>query len=103
MTITINTAINIMPGHPNLSIGPVVPTGPGTTHRFLDYFVGPDVDAAWIEDFRAFDDQVGREDLALVESVQRGMDAGIHDHGTLFLDSEQLIAHFASYVRSALV
>ena len=36
-----NLTLNMMPGQPNLSIGPIVPTGPETTTRFLDYFVGP--------------------------------------------------------------
>ncbi len=97
-----NTTVNIMPGQPNISIGPVIPTAPGTTHRYLDYFVGPGVDDAWIADMLAFDDQVGAEDLALVESVQRGMAAGAHNHGTLFLDSERLIAHFRDYLVSRL-
>ncbi len=96
------TTINIMPGHPNLSIGPVIPTGPQSTHRYLDYFVGPDVDDEWIEGMLAFDDRVGAEDLALVESVQRGMASGLHEHGTLFVDSEGLIAHFNEYIRRAL-
>ena len=54
-----NLTLNIMPGHPNFSIGPIVPTGPETTARFLDYFVGPDVDDAWIAEMLEFDDQVG--------------------------------------------
>ena len=57
-----NLTLNIMPGHPNLSIGPIVPTGAGATARFLDYFVGPDVDQAWIDDMLEFDAQVGAED-----------------------------------------
>ncbi len=97
-----NTTINIMPGHPNISIGPVIPESPGTTHRYLDYFVAPDVDDGWVTEMLAFDDQVGLEDVALVESVQRGMEAGAHTHGTLFLDSERLIAHFRDYLRSRL-
>lgn len=96
-----NTAINIFPGHSNLSIGPISPTGTGTTDRFLDYFFGPDVDEAWIDSLLVLDDAVGREDLILVESVQRGMEAAGHRSGTLFLDSETLIAHFRDYVRSA--
>ncbi len=94
------TAINIMPGRQNLSIGPVIPTSPGTTHRFLDYFFGPDADDGWIESMLAFDDQVGAEDLPLVESVHRGMEAATHDHGTLFLDSERLVAHFGEWIRT---
>ena len=95
-----STTINIMPGHPNLSIGPVIPTSSTTTHRFLDYYVGPEVDETWLRDMMAFDGQVGDEDRDLVESVQRGMAARPHDHGTLFLDSERLIAHFADWVRA---
>ena len=97
-----NTAINIFPGHPNLSIGPIMPTGPGTTHRFLDYFFGPDVPSSWIDDMLAFDSQVGAEDRVLVESVQRGMEAAPDREGTLFVDSERLIAHFNDYVKTAI-
>ena len=97
-----NTAINILPGRPNLSIGPIVPAGPAMTDRFLDYFVEPDADAGWIEHMLAFDDQVGAEDAVLVESVQRGMTAAPHRHGTLLDGSERLVAHFAAYVRRAL-
>lgn len=97
-----NTAINIMPGHANLSIGPVRPIGSSETHRYLDYFFGPDVPEAWIAEMLQFDDQVGAEDRPLVESVQRGMESGVHDHGTLFLDSERLIAHFRDFVRAGL-
>ena len=71
-----NLTINIMPGHPNLSIGPIVPTGPERTPRFLDYFVGPDVDQAWIDDMLEFDAQVGAEDTVLVERVQKGLRGG---------------------------
>jgi carnitine monooxygenase subunit len=89
-----NVTINLMPGHPNLSIGPIVPTGPETTSRFLDYFVGPDVDEAWVTDMLEFDDQVGAEDRVLVERVQKGLRAGALEHGRLMGDSERLIAHF---------
>ena len=61
-----NLTVNIFPGRPNVSIGPVVPVATGTTYRFLDYFFAPDVDQAWIDDLMAFDAQVGREDRVLV-------------------------------------
>ena len=67
-----NLTLNIMPGHPNLSIAPIVPTRAETTARFLDYFVGPWVEQSWIDDMLDFDDQVGAEDHALVERVQKG-------------------------------
>ena len=72
-----------MPGQPNLSIGPVLPAGPERTARFLDYFVGPDVDEAWIAEMIAFDEQVGAEDTVLVERVQKGLRGGGLDHGHL--------------------
>jgi choline monooxygenase len=97
-----NTAINVFPGQPNLSIGPVIPTEPGATHRVLDYFFGAGVDEEWIESLLKLDEQVGREDLHLVESVQRGMESGARARGSLFVDSEELIAHFGGYIRSAL-
>jgi choline monooxygenase len=97
-----NLTINIMPGHPNLSIGPVVPAGPEHTSRFLDYFVGPDVDEEWIRDMLEFDAQVGAEDTALVERVQRGVRGGGLEHGRLMLESERLIAHFQGLLLDAL-
>ena len=91
-----------MPGQPNLSIGPVLPSGPETTDRFLDYFVGPDVDEAWLEEMLAFDDQVGAEDTVLVERVQKGVRAGGIEHGLLLPESERLVAHFQRLLVDAL-
>jgi choline monooxygenase len=96
-----NVTLNVMPGHPNLSIGPIVPTGPETTSRFLDYFVGPDVPAGWVDDMLAFDDQVGAEDTVLVERVQKGLRGGL-EHGRLMAESERLIAHFQGLLLDAL-
>jgi phenylpropionate dioxygenase-like ring-hydroxylating dioxygenase large terminal subunit len=97
-----NLTLNMMPGQPNLSIGPIVPTGPETTARFLDYFVGPDVEQAWIDEMLEFDDQVGAEDRILVERVQKGLRGGGVEHGRLMGDSERLIAHFQSLLLDAL-
>jgi phenylpropionate dioxygenase-like ring-hydroxylating dioxygenase large terminal subunit len=97
-----NVTINVMPGRANLSIGPIVPTGPERTSRFLDYFVGPDADDAWIEEMLAFDDQVGAEDTVLVERVQRGVRGGALEHGHLLAESERLVAHFQRLLVDAL-
>ena len=51
----------------------MLPVAPGRTRRFLDYFFAPDADEAWVEELLAFDNQVGAEDAALVEGVQRGV------------------------------
>jgi phenylpropionate dioxygenase-like ring-hydroxylating dioxygenase large terminal subunit len=97
-----NFGVNIFPGRPNISLGPMVPLSPGRTYRFLDYFFGAGVDQAWIDELMAFDDQVGREDRLLVEGVQRGIASGTVEHGFLMGRSEQLIGHFQQLTRAAL-
>ena len=96
------TVVNVMPGRPNFSIGPIVPRGTEKTYRFLDYFVDPTAAEAWIEESLAFDTQVGVEDRALVERVQAGVRAGIVEDGRLLPESEKLIAHFQALMVEAL-
>ena len=93
-----NTGLNVFPGPPNLSIGPIAPSAPGRTERYLDYFFAPDVDPAWRDEFFAFDDQIGKEDTALVESVQRGMASGMLDHGRLLAGSEPLLVAYQEWL-----
>ena len=97
-----NLGVNIFPGRPNISIGPMVPLDPGRTYRFLDYFFGSGTEQAWIDELMRFDDQVGIEDRALVEGVQRGIASGALEHGYLMGRSERLIGHFQALTRDAL-
>ena len=97
-----NTVVNVMPGHTNLSIGPVLPRGPERAYRYLDYFFGPDLDEAWKSEYLALDTQVGVEDRVLVERVHAGMRSGAVEHGRLLPESEQLIAHFQTLLVDAL-
>jgi phenylpropionate dioxygenase-like ring-hydroxylating dioxygenase large terminal subunit len=97
-----NTGINVFPGPPNLSIGPIAPDGPHRTERYLDYFFASGVDEEWLREFFAFDDQVGKEDTALVESVHRGMASGMLDRGRLLLNSEPLLAAFQGWLEKQL-
>ena len=97
-----NFGINVFPGQPNLSCGPILPAGPEKTARFLDYFFAPDVDQAWIDELIAFDSQIGREDTALVEGVQRGVRSGVLPEGRLLSESEQLVVHFQALCAEAL-
>ena len=92
----------MFPGPPNLSIGPIAPNGTGRTERYLDYFFAPDADPDWLREFFVFDDQVGREDRVLVESVHRGMASGMLERGRLLLSSEPLVAAFQSWVAEAI-
>ena len=97
-----NTTINVMPGRPNLSIGPIIPLTADRTYRHLDYFFAPGTDEAWIADYVALDNQVGAEDRSLVERVHAGMRAGALDHGVLLPVSERLIAEFQGLVTTVL-
>ena len=49
-----------------------------------------------------FASQVGKEDLALVESIQRAARSGGLEEGQLLLSSEHLIQHFQRLVEQAL-
>ena len=44
---------------------------------------------------------MGKEDTALVESVQRGVSSGALEHGRLLLNAEPLLAAFQSWVADA--
>jgi carnitine monooxygenase subunit len=94
--------VNVEPGPPNLSIGPVWPVAPDRCRGYLDYFFAPDASEDWIAEFLAFDAQVGAEDTALVEAAQAGASSGLVAEGRLLEYDEQLIAHFQAYVRAAL-
>jgi len=97
-----NFGINIFPGRPNLSCGPIVPLTPERTFRWLDYFFAPDVEEKWVDELVAFDEQIGREDTALVEGVQRGIRSGVLEAGRVMPQSEQLVAHFQRLCAAAL-
>jgi phenylpropionate dioxygenase-like ring-hydroxylating dioxygenase large terminal subunit len=96
------TKLYALPGPQNLVVGPVTPLGPERTTGFLDYFFREDGPEAEVEELLAFDDQVGLEDRALVESVQAGLRSGVLDAGQLMPESERLLAHFQQLVREAL-
>jgi phenylpropionate dioxygenase-like ring-hydroxylating dioxygenase large terminal subunit len=96
------TKVYVLPGPPNLAAGPVTPAGAACTTGFLDYFFAEDVSDEQVEELLAFDNQVGLEDRALVESVQRGVASGLVDEGRLMPESERLLAHFQALVRESL-
>ncbi len=97
-----STKVNIFPGAPNVSIGPLTPAGVGRTDGFLDYFFLADADPAEMAELIELDDEVGAEDRVLVESVQRGLRARAFEHGRLMLPSEELIADFQRWVAAGL-
>jgi choline monooxygenase len=98
-----NTTVNIAPGPQNVSIERWVPDGTGSSIEVTDYFFGPDASQEQIDELLAFDTQVGEEDIALIESVQAGLDSRAVGQGRLMGDSEALIADFQRKVRDALL
>lgn len=97
------TTINIAPGIANIGLERYVPDGPHRTVEVTDYYFGPDASPEQIEELKAWDNEVGQEDVGLVESVQRGLDSGMVPQGRLMAESEQLIADFQHRVRDALI
>jgi phenylpropionate dioxygenase-like ring-hydroxylating dioxygenase large terminal subunit len=97
-----NLRVNVFPGPPNLSLGPALPDGSERTRGFFDYFFAEGAGEDWPRDLIEFDEQVGREDRELVESVQRGVRSGLVERGRLLLDGERLIAHFQGLLARAL-
>jgi phenylpropionate dioxygenase-like ring-hydroxylating dioxygenase large terminal subunit len=93
---------NVNPGRPNLSIGPMWPVATDRTAAWFDYFFAEGTDEAWIEELLEFDNQVGAEDIGLVEAVQRGVASGALEHGRLLTRTEQLIVAFQDIVRTRL-
>jgi phenylpropionate dioxygenase-like ring-hydroxylating dioxygenase large terminal subunit len=97
-----NCTINIDPGRANLSLDVWIPDGPEVTRGYSDQFFAPDVPEELRREMIAFSQQVGREDDALVESVQRGLRSGMVPQGRLMLGSERLIQHFQGLALEAL-
>jgi phenylpropionate dioxygenase-like ring-hydroxylating dioxygenase large terminal subunit len=93
---------NVLPGHVNLSIGPLWPTGPVTCAGYLDYWFTDTADQDWIDALLELDNQVGAEDTALVEGAQRGSSSGLIDSGWVLGGAETLIGQFQDYLRERL-
>jgi len=94
--------LNVFPGSTNASVGPLRPDGPGRCTGFLDYFFGEGVEEEAAGELLALDDEIGREDRALVEAAQLGVDSGLLEHGHLLPASERLIAGFQEHLSLAL-
>jgi phenylpropionate dioxygenase-like ring-hydroxylating dioxygenase large terminal subunit len=98
-----STTINIAPGIPNVSMERYLPTGIRETTEVTDYFFGIDVGEEEITELVAWDTQVAEEDVALVQSVQCGLESRAVEQGRLMPESEKLIADFQRRVHRALL
>jgi len=94
-----STMLNILPGR--LQTNRVIPLGADRCHIDFDYFYADEMPTdRRAEDLR-FSDEVQREDIAICESVQRGLASGSYTSGRLNPASESGVHHFQELVRAA--
>jgi choline monooxygenase len=103
-----NTCLLRYPGRGNLMVLRIIPVGPDRTLETLEVFLeSPEPNTAEIDAIRYFDEVLQVEDIALVESVQRGMRTPAFEQGRLVIDcagsglSEHALHHFHSLVLNA--
>ena len=103
-----NTCLMRYPGRGNFSVLHIVPAGPERTLETIDfYFETAELTPADIESMRYIDEVLQPEDVALVESVQRGMSTPAFTQGRLVCDpdgsglSEHGLHHFHGLVLDA--
>jgi carnitine monooxygenase subunit len=103
-----NTTLLRYPGRANFMVWQFTPIGPEATHEeFNFYFESGTPTADELEAIRYIDSVLQREDIDLVESVQRGMRTPAFDRGRYLIDrertglSEHAVHHFHSLVLDA--
>jgi phenylpropionate dioxygenase-like ring-hydroxylating dioxygenase large terminal subunit len=97
-----NWTLNTFPGPANVRVLVFEPRGPDRTATYVDGFWAPGTSEQVIAEMTEFGTAVGLEDIALVESVHRGLRTGTVPQGRLLLDSEHLLQHFQLLVHDAL-
>jgi phenylpropionate dioxygenase-like ring-hydroxylating dioxygenase large terminal subunit len=97
-----NLTISINPGQPNFSMDVWLPDGAERSRGFSEHYFGPDVSEEYALEVIAFNKEVGDEDDALTDSVQRGLRAGLPAQGRFLTKSEQLVVYFQKLVLKAL-
>jgi choline monooxygenase len=93
-----NFTLNIYPGKGNLSLNLFLPLAVDRTRAIFEYCFVDEVGKDEEEDFVRFIEQVQIEDIALCESVQRGLATGYYDQGKLMLRQESSLRHFQKLV-----
>lgn len=103
-----NTCIMRYPGRGNMIIMHILPAGPDRTYETYDFFFETaEVTEAEKEAVAYIDDVLQVEDIALVESVQRGMNTPAFTQGRIVHDpdgsgkSEHAVHHFHGLVLDA--
>jgi carnitine monooxygenase subunit len=103
-----NTCLLRYPGRGNFMVLQVIPAGPDRTLETWDFFFETDqLQAAEVEAVRYIDEVLQQQDIAIVESVQRGMATPAFDQGRIVYNpegsglSEHGLHHFHGLVLQA--
>ena len=103
-----NTCFMRYPGEGNIIVLNVIPTGPETTFETYDfYFLQDEPKPSQVEAIDYLRDVLQREDIDIVESVQRGMRTPAYEQGRFVTDpegsgySEHGVHHFHALVIQA--
>jgi carnitine monooxygenase subunit len=103
-----NTCLLRYPGRGNFMVFQVLPAGPDRTLETWDFYLETkELDEADIQSVRYVDEVLQVQDIALVESVQRGMSTPAFDQGRIVYDpagsglSEHGVHHFHGLVLQA--
>jgi choline monooxygenase len=94
-----NLALNLYPHA--MVVERMLPTGPHSTRIAYSYFFSDPDDPA-NDDVVRISKTVIEEDRAIVEAVQRNLDAGVYERGRLSRRHEAGVAQFQQLVRTAL-
>ncbi len=104
-----NLTIWIYPGEPNISVLQMVPAGPDRTIEYQDWFLPTPAPSRQVAEAMAYQkDVLQPEDIALCESVQRGLKSRGYNQGRFVVDdelselSEHTVHHFQALVVDAL-
>jgi choline monooxygenase len=103
-----NTCLLRYPGRGNFMVLQIIPDGPGRTRETWDFYLETaEPDEAELGSIRYIDEVLQVEDIALVESVQRGMRTPAFTQGKIVYDpdgaglSEHAVHHFHGLVLDA--
>ncbi len=104
-----NLTIWIYPGETNMSVLQINPDGIGQTVEFQDWFLPEQKPTSQLQDAMKYQkDILQPEDIALCESVQRGLRSKGYNQGRFIIDrdltelSEHAVHHFQTMVMQAI-
>ncbi|MHC8508460.1 MAG: aromatic ring-hydroxylating oxygenase subunit alpha [Rhodospirillales bacterium] len=104
-----NLTIWVYPGEPNISTLQILPSGPERTVEHQDWFIPAPEPTPQLAGAMAYQkDVLQPEDIALCESVQRGLKTAGYNQGRFIVDdgmtelSEHAVHHFQTMVVEAL-